>query len=179
VRRRLLVLLPLLLLAGATPGCSSAPIATAGCTAEQRVAIVAQSVTTAAYVPCLTPLPVGWRVTRFEVRKGHTVFGLLSDRAGGRAVEVQLQGSCQVSGATPVQPRADGVRTYSRLRTIRPRYAGTLYDVFPGGCVTTRFDFQRGPHIALMEDLGRAVELVPRRQLRLDLRRDLGVELDP
>jgi hypothetical protein len=177
VRRRLLLLL--LLLAVASPGCSSAPIAAAGCTAERRVAIVAQSVPTAAYVPCLEPLPVGWRVTRFEVSKGHTIFGLLSDRAGGRPVEVELQGRCEVAGATPVQPRADGVRTYSRLRSIRPRYTGTLYDVFPGGCLTTRFDFQRGPHIALMEDLGQAVELLPRRQLRLELRHDLGVELDP
>ena len=63
--------------------------------------------------------------------------------------------------------------------SITPRYTGTLSDVFPGGCVTYAFDFVRGPHIALMEELGAAVGLYSRRQLRLDLQDRLGVELDP
>ena len=41
-------------------------------------------------------------------------------------------------GASPEPPRTIGGRTYLRLERISPRYTGTLYDVFPGGCVTTR-----------------------------------------
>ena len=60
-----------------------------------------------------------------------------------------------------------------------PRFAGTLYDVFPGGCVSYQFDFGSGSQIALMEQFEQAVDLYPRQQLRLVLKQKLGVELDP
>jgi hypothetical protein len=53
---------------------------------------------------------------------------------------------------------------YLRLYTISPRYAGTLFDVFAGGCAQYRFDVDRDPHIPLMEELRDAVALFPRRQ---------------
>ena len=65
------------------------------------------------------------------------------------------------------------------LSSIDPRYAGTMYDVFPGGCVSYRFDFERGAHIALMAQLQSIVGFVSRQQLRLDVQRQLGVRLDP
>ena len=61
----------------------------------------------------------------------------------------------------------------------RPRFAGRLYDVFPGGCVTYAFDFSHGSQIALMEQFKAAVGLYPRQQLRLVLKQKLGVELNP
>jgi hypothetical protein len=51
--------------------------------------------------------------------------------------------------------------------------------VFPGGCVSYAFDFERGPHIALMADLGVLVGLESRRELRGEVRRRLGGELAP
>jgi hypothetical protein len=45
--------------------------------------------------------------------------------------------------------------------------------------VTYEFDFARGPHIALMDELQRAVQLYPRRLLRQELRDQLGITLDP
>ena len=69
--------------------------------------------------------------------------------------------------------------TYTRLDSISPRFAGTLYDVFPGGCVSYQFDFGSGSQIALMEQFEQAVDLYPRQQLRLVLKQKLGVELDP
>lgn len=160
-------------------GCASVPPAAPTCTADSRLAIVAQSVTGAAYVPCIRTLPTGWEVTGFHVARGHTDYRLLSDRADGRPVAVALRARCSTSGATPTTPRADGVQTYLRLTSVSPRYAGTMSDVFPGGCVTYEFNFRRGPHIALMEDLTTAVGLFSRRELRFELHRDLGVELDP
>ncbi len=181
-RTRLATLVVLVTAAGlvaSMSGCASTAPTAPSCRASSRLAIVAQSVSTAAYVPCLETLPAGWRVSAFHVAEGHTDFRLLSDRAGGRAVEVALRPRCDVTGATPTTPRADGVRTYLRLASVSPRYAGTMSDVFAGGCVTYRFDFVRGPHIALMEDITTAVGLYSRRQLRFELHRDLGVELDP
>lgn len=59
------------------------------------------------------------------------------------------------------------------------RFAGNLYDVFPGGCVTYSFDFEFGSQIVLMEQFETATGLYSRQQLRLSLRKRLGVELDP
>ena len=62
---------------------------------------------------------------------------------------------------------------------MAPRYAGRFHDVFSGGCVTMTFDFARGPHIALLDELQQAVRLYPRRQLRQELKDELGIDLDP
>jgi hypothetical protein len=71
------------------------------------------------------------------------------------------------------------VSTYTKLRTISPQYSGTLTDVFPGGCVTYQFSFQRGPHIGLIEDFETSVGLYPRQELAIKLHRQLGVTLGP
>ena len=160
-------------------GCSSVEPRVPGCDEAARLALVAQSVPTSSYVPCLTELPTGWSVTGFDAARGGTSFELLSDRADGRPVEVRLQRRCSADGASPEPPRTAGGRTYLLLDSISPRYAGTLLDVFPGGCVTYRFDFARGPHLVLMEELFATVDLLPRRQLRLELRQNLDLELDP
>ena len=157
----------------------SAPGAGARCDSLRRVATVAQSVPDAAYVPCIAPLPAGWRTVSTDISRGRTQVQLLSDRADGRAVEVTYQAQCDITQAVPRRPRAVGVRTFIQLLAISPRYAGTILDVFPGGCVTYRFDFRRGPHIPLMADLEQAVRLLPRQQLRIDVRRELHLELDP
>src|SRR2546430_17455661 len=65
--------------------------------------------------------------------------------------------------ASPSPARAPGVLTYTRLDSIRPRFAGRLYDVFPGGCVTYTFGFSHGSQIALMEQFEQAIGLYPRR----------------
>jgi len=78
-------------------------------------------------------------------------------------------------------PRASHPCSYPRRtsRWRRERYAGTMYDVFPGGCVSYRFDFECGAHVPLIAQLQSIVGFVPRQQLRLDVQRQLGVRLDP
>jgi hypothetical protein len=166
--------------AAALTGCAWTRDTVPRCADFQRLAVIAQSVPTASYVPCVLQLPQGWRTSAFDPHRGGTRFLLESDRAPGRPVRVELKARCAVAGQSPEPPRADGVLTYMGLRSTTPDYAGTLYDVFPGGCVTYRFDFIRGPlSITLMPQWEGAVGLYPRQQLRLDLRKKLGVELDP
>ena len=155
--------------AGAVPPCHD----------SRKVAVIAQSVHTAAYVPCVGELGEGWSATDFDPARNRTHFSLMSDRAPGHAVDVVFAKTCDAAGAVPTTPSATGVRTSIRLHSISPRYAGTMYDVFSGGCVTATFDFLRGPHIALMEGVDQALALVSRQQLRLDLHRKLSLELDP
>lgn len=163
-------------LSGCAPGIEGAA---PGCDSATRLAIVAQSVPGAAYVPCVRDLPAGWRAASFNVQNGSTRFSLVSDRAPESPVRVALLAACDVRGATPTTPRADGARTFLQVDTIDPRFSGTLFDVFPGGCVTYRFNFPRGTHISLTEDFESAVGLMSRRELRLHVDHQLGVKLDP
>jgi hypothetical protein len=157
-------------------GCGGADTAMPRCRADQRLAIVSQSVPDAAYLPCIAALPTGWSFQSLDVDDEHTRMSLRSDRSD-RPVHVSLLPRCEVRGATPIAPRDEGVRTYQSVESIAPRYAGRLYDVFAHGCVVYEFDFARGPHIALIDELERTVSLYPRRELRQRLRDDLGIDL--
>jgi hypothetical protein len=161
------------LLAGA---CAGAERAAPRCDSSERLALVAQSVPEASYLPCIADLAAGWSVTDWEIRSGRTSLTLESDRAAA-PVTVELVEQCDPTGATPLTPRDAGVRTQQLLDGITPAYRGTVFDVFPGGCVTYRFDFERGPHIALMDELLASVQLHPRRVLRQELLDQLGVDV--
>ena len=160
-------------------GCATSAATVPGCGDPLRLAIIAQSVPGASYLPCLRDLQPGWTAAGFTPSQAGTSFLLDSDRSPGRPVTVRLTASCRITGASPSPARAPGVLTYLRLESIRPRFAGHLYDVFPGGCVTYTFDFSHGSQIALTEEFKAAVGLYPRQQLRLVLKRKLGVELNP
>ena len=180
-RGRLSALVATVMLAAAATlaGCGSFSDTVPACADPLRVAIIAQSVPSAAYLPCIRDLPPGWNTSGFGPSQDGTSFQLNSDRSPGQPVTVRLTASCQTAGASPSPARAPGVLTYTRLSSISPRFAGTLYDVFPGGCVSYAFDFAMGSQIALTEQFEGAVGLYPRQQLRLILKQKLGVELNP
>jgi hypothetical protein len=165
-------------IAAALTGCANGSATMPGCDADSRLGIVAQSLPEAAYVPCISELPIGWSFGGVDVDDEGTTITLESDRAD-RHVEVELTASCAVAAATPIAPSDEGTRTYQLIESIDPRYRGSFIDVFPGGCVVSSYDFERGPHIALVTELQRAVDLYPRRQLSQELRAELGVQLDP
>jgi hypothetical protein len=160
-------------------GCAAFSHSAPGCGDPLRLAIIAQSLPSASYLPCVRTLPPGWSTSGFAPAPGGTSFLLNSDRSPGRPVVVRLTATCEPGDASPSPPRAPGVITYTRLTSIAPRFAGNLYDVFPGGCVSYAFDFTLGSQIALMEQFEQAVDLYPRQQLRLVLKQQLGVELNP
>ncbi len=164
-------------LAGA--GGSDETARAAHCSDVRRLAAVAEAVPTAAYLPCLETLPAGWSVTDVTVKRGSSHFALRSDRAPGRPVTVTFRAEQREPLGLPTTPRAAGARTYLRLTSISPRYAGMLTDAFPGGYVTYRFDFARGPHIALMEELSSAVALQSRLDVRRAVAQQLDLDLDP
>jgi hypothetical protein len=176
--RRRVALLACAVAASCLTACGASVDAAPACTSIERLGLVAQSVPSSSYLPCITQYPAGWRSTSFDPRSGRTRFQLHSDRAK-RSVLVELRPNCDISKATPIVARTAGGRTYLAVSTIDPRYSGTMYDVFPGGCVSYRFDFARGVHIELMAQLQSTTGFVTRQQLRLDLKRRLGVRLDP
>jgi hypothetical protein len=169
------VALVALVLAG---GCVGADTALPRCTGGTRLGIVAQSVPTAAYVPCIVALPTGWSAESVVIDDDGTEVELRSDREDQPMV-LRLSDGCRRGGSTPVDPLVEGVRSYLRIDSLSPRYAGSFFDVFPGGCLTTTFALNRGAHVALLDELRHAVDLYPRQQLAQELEDDVGARLDP
>lgn len=159
-------------------GCAAGESTMPRCDASTTLGIIAQSVPRAAYVPCIDELPTGWSYVGAEVGHDGTTISLESDRAD-RQVEIVLTASCDVERSTPTAPSDAGMRTYQQIDSIDPRYAGSFIDVFPGGCIITNYDFERGPHVVLVTQLQEAVNVLSRRQLRQALLHELGVQLDP
>jgi len=98
----------------------------------------AQSVETAALVPCVASLPVGWSLGDVFVNSGRSIVTFDHDRAGRRALEVRLTRRCDVRGAAEVDPRVPDGRRYVRSAGAGALVDETAYDVFGGGCITTR-----------------------------------------
>jgi hypothetical protein len=165
--------------AGTLTGCAAVRDPVPSCAAPLRLAIMAQSVPSASYVPCIRYLPPGWSTSAFDPARGATNFTLSSDRARGWPVTVRLTARCWPGAASVSPSRAPGVVTYTRLYSLSPRVAGRLYDTFPGGCISYSFSFPLGTHISLMQEFQDAVGLYSRQQLRLVLKQQLGVELGP
>ena len=159
-------------------GCADGPDTMPDCEADSRLATIAQSVPGAAYVPCISELPTGWSYTGADIDQDGATISLESDRAD-RPVEISLSATCDIGSATPIAPSDEGTRTYQLIDSIDPRYSGSFIDVFPGGCIVSSYDFERGAHIVLVTELQRAVDLYSRRQLSQELRADLGITLDP
>ena len=159
-------------------GCAEDLDTMPGCDADSRLATIAQSVPGAAYVPCISELPTGWSFDGADIDQDGTTISLDSDRAD-RPMEISLSATCDVGSATPIAPSEEGTRTYQLIETIDPRYSGTFIDVFPGGCIVSSYDFERGAHIALITELQRAVGLYPRRQLSQEIHAEYGITLDP
>jgi hypothetical protein len=138
-----------LLLAATVTGCASDTTATSqlpSCSggddgaAANGVILMAQSVPSATWVPCLrTALPLGWGFHHLDARNGVSTFWLNSDRDGDRAIEVRLEPSCDTTGTTEIPSDRDEMDRLERVTRTTPRFEGERYYVFEGGCITFAF----------------------------------------
>ena len=121
--------------------------------AANGVVLMAQSVPTASWVPCLrTTLPLGWGFHHLDARNGVARFWLDSDRDGQRAIEVRLEPACDTSGSTEIPSDRDEMDRMERVTMTTPRFEGERYYVFEGGCITFVFRLggeSRGEPLAL------------------------------
>jgi hypothetical protein len=128
--------------------------------------LMAQSVPSAAYVPCLTEVPGGWRFGGERIRNGRSEFWMDSDRAGSRAVTVSLTSvsGCDTSKAVEVPPEAGEppMKRYQEPTVLPPTFSGNSYYVFPGGCVTYHFSFRQGATFAQAVEATQALTFVAR-----------------
>jgi tRNA A-37 threonylcarbamoyl transferase component Bud32/membrane-associated phospholipid phosphatase len=106
------------------------------CTDLEPLWLMAQSVPSASLVPCVDSLPAGWSVGGVTVNDGRSVIRLY-DRPGPDAAVVRLSADCDVQGAKLVSSSQPETRRYMRIEGQAPQTSVTVFEVFPGGCVTT------------------------------------------
>jgi hypothetical protein len=150
--------------------------------ATNSVILMAQSVPTATWVPCLrTALPLGWGFHHLDARNDVAVFSLDSDRDGREAIKVRLEKSCDTSGSTEIPSDREGMQRLERVTRTTPHFEGERYYVFDGGCITFAFELDgesRGEPLALATQ---AVGAVSRTDLLRQVRdeSDGRLSLDP
>jgi hypothetical protein len=146
------------------------------------VILMAQSVPSASWVPCIrTALPLGWTFHHLVARNGDARFWLDSDRDGTQAIEVALTKTCDTSGSTEIPSDREGMRRLERVRRVSPTYAGERFYLFPGGCLTVVFRLggdSSGEALALASQ---AVGAVRRADVDAQVREESGgrLSLDP
>jgi hypothetical protein len=151
------------------------------------VVLMAQSVPTATWVPCVNPLEPGWRIAGMDARNGSAEFYLDSDRNNlddeevPHTITVVLTESCDTEGASVVPPDREGMVRLERVTQINPTYLSERFYVFEGGCITVLFTVtgkdRSGPLAVATQSIG----TVPRQELRELVREQTGgrLELDP
>jgi hypothetical protein len=151
-------------------------------TAANGVILMAQSVPSATWVPCLrTNLPLGWGFEHLDARDGISRFWLNSDREGQRAIEVRLERFCDTRGATEIRSDRAGMRRFERVTLTTPRFEGKRYYLYHGGCITIVFRLtgdSRGEPLALATQ---SIGAISRGDLRAQVHDDSDgrLSLDP
>jgi len=151
------------------------------CTNLEPLWLEAQSVPSASLVPCVAFLPTGWKLGNVAVNDGRSVISLDNDRAGDGAMVVRLTAACDPAGATRVPAERAGVRRYQRIEQLTPRFTTTRFDVFPGGCITTRLTAPAESRAQLASDAPLVLGFTTRAALReaLEVRSSGRLQLDP
>ena len=138
--------------------------------------LAAQAVPSATLLPCIRSFPAGWSYDGSDIRSGQATFWLDSDRAGLRAVEVDLARTCDTRGAVEVGPAPDeaGTTRFEKPISLQPTYQADRYYLFAGGCVTYRFRFAAGASTTLALEVDEALSFRPRQPLVDEVREDFG-----
>jgi tRNA A-37 threonylcarbamoyl transferase component Bud32 len=151
------------------------------CTDLEPLWLQAQALPSASQVPCLRPLPVGWSVANVAVNDGRSLISLHHYRTGGQAMEARLTAGCDVGGAAEEASGLPGVRRYQLVERQGPVCEAVRFDVFPGGCVTTRIRAQAPSRAEVTGVAPGILGFVSRQQLGQALEQRSGgrLHLDP
>jgi hypothetical protein len=143
--------------------------------------LAAQSVPTAALVPCLLLLPAGWTFLDMSASKGKTSFILDFAHDNDRAAIVTLTRTCDVSRAGEIPTDWPGARRYEHVENVASGYRSEQYYVFGGGCVRYQFTLRGETGADQVHAISRTLSFVDRDVLRRFVhdRSDGRFELDP
>jgi tRNA A-37 threonylcarbamoyl transferase component Bud32/membrane-associated phospholipid phosphatase len=152
-------------------------IVSLGCGEPEPQWLLAQSVPSAALVPCVRALPPGWRVATAKAKDGLSEFTLAHD-PDPQAVIVRLTAACTTSGATQRPSDQPGARRYERTDARTGQL--TWYTVFAGGCITAQLH-PAGNTTAFAGEASTALGFTTRHNLQqtLEARTNSRLHLDP
>ncbi len=130
-------------------------------------------------MPCVATLPAGWTYGDANVERNKGRFWLDSDVAGDHAVEATLlpRDRCHVQDATEVPTEEVGLRRFERVDRLPPHLESTRIYLFPGGCVTYKFEFAGRDTAALIFDADSALAFLPRETLVKKVRAQTDLKL--
>ncbi|WP_245160130.1 hypothetical protein [Blastococcus sp. CT_GayMR20] len=150
-------------------------------TPANGVVLMAQSVPSAAWVPCLEGMPLGWHFADMEADSDSAAFWLDSDRHGVHAIEVQLTESCDTSGASEIPSDRQDMRRMERVTQVSPLFVGRRFYLFEGGCITVLFSISGEDRSEPLAIATQGLGTVSRDDLRELVREesDGRLELDP
>jgi len=150
-------------------------------TPSNGVILMAQSVPSASWVPCLETMPLGWHFSTMDVERDAARFWLDSDRDGTHAIEVRLTESCNTDGATEIPSDRPEMRRLERVTQVSPQYVGRRFYLFEGGCITVLFQLLGQNRAEPLAVATQGLGVVPRDELREMVRDKSGgrLELDP
>jgi hypothetical protein len=145
------------------------------------VILMAQSVPTASFVPCLDALPVGWHFVDLDARNGVASFWLDSDRYGDQAITVRLTATCDTGNATAIRSERQDMSRLQEITQVSPTFVGRLFYVFDGGCMTIDLKLSGGDSAEPLAVATQDLDVVTREELQDQVREETGgrLELDP
>jgi hypothetical protein len=145
------------------------------------VVLMAQSVPSASFVPCLATMPLGWHVGELEARNDGARFWLDSDRDGVHAIEVRFTDGCDTSEATEIPSDRADMRRFEEVSDLSPQYVGRRSYVFEGGCVAVLFRLSGRDRTEPLAVATQAIGAVSRERLRAHVLEETGgrLQLDP
>ena len=149
---------------GRLPTCTSKPG-----TVRRGVLIMAQSVPSAQWLPCIRTVPAGWS------------FEEIRPRDGMHALTVLLRPSCDITGATEVPSEHPEMHRYERVTRVSSGYGGERQYTFIGGCVTYRFDLHGSTRAEPIAAVSESLAFLSRQKLDEMVRQASGgrLRLDP
>jgi hypothetical protein len=133
---------------------------------DGSLVISAQSVPTAALIPCLRRLPAGWTFRDFSAHKGRTQFWLNLGTENENAVTMSFTQTCEVATTRRTLTDERGALRFEDLRIDASGESGTRYYTFTGGCVAYEFDVRGAAAPEAIRTISRALGFVDREALR-------------
>jgi hypothetical protein len=145
------------------------------------VLLMAQSVRSASWIPCINTLPVGYSYERLDATNRGTHIWLNSGGQGSHAVGLALSRACDLRGAHETPSDRKAMRRYERITDAGSGYRGKWFYVFRGGCVTYQFDLHGAAGAASAASLSAAIGFVSRATIARLLHdySDGRLDLDP
>jgi hypothetical protein len=134
------------------------------CDVRSPTILMAEAVKTAALIPCVRSLQIGWSFSGFDAQDGRAIFTLSSEAGGRDALSVELTRGCPAQDGSDVA-RSDEPGTSLRTRIISSRdpYEARWRYTFEGGCATYDLAFVNGaPVDRLQQEIVRSISFIPR-----------------